>query len=210
MMVLEEQDLRHRLTSAAFQADAPRFTAESLADRIRRRRTKILSLFSASLLVVAAATVAIPVALSGSGNRPLANPERAPFLLSYTVAVNGQAPGLAAKGSPPKFAVALGEPLRIDVGVKVPARARVAVLWLGISQGVVSSPGRDGQQPVGMHPALVHVQNVLTTGLHRFTLTWTVPAQLPTPVVWVVAGWTTKQQDASVGEPVALLAAERR
>jgi hypothetical protein len=209
-MVLEEQDLRYRLTSAAFAAGAPRFTAQSLAERIRRRRTRILSLFSASLLVVAAAAVAIPVALSGSGNRPVAHPGRPPFLLSYTVVVNGRSPGLAANGSPPRFAVALGEPLRIDVGVKVPARAQVTVLWLGISQGVFGSPGRDGQQPAGMRPALAHVQNVLSAGLHRFTLTWTVPAQLPVRAVWLVAGWTTKQQDARVGEPVALLAAERR
>lgn len=209
-MVLEEQDLRHRLASAAFQASAPRFTAESLAGRIRRRRNKILGLFSASLLVVAAVAVAVPVALSGSGNRPVAHPNQPPFLLSYTVAVNGQSQAFAEKGSPPRFAIALGEPLRIDVGVTVPARARVAVLWLGISQGVFSTPGRDGQPPAGMRPVLAHTFKPLVTGVHRFSLTWIVPAQLPVRTVLLVAGWTTRQQDARVGEPVALLAAERK
>lgn len=209
-MVLDEQHLRQRLTSAAGQAGAPRFTAESLAGRIRRRRTRILTLFSASLLIVAAAAVAIPVALTGSGGRPVMHPEKAPFLLTYTVAVNGRSHAFAENGSPPTFAVALGEPLTIDVGVRVPARAEVRVLWLGISRGILSSPGPDGQQPAGMRPALAHTLQPLAAGLHTFSLTWTVPAGLRARTVLLVAGWTTKQQDAAVGEPVALLAAERK
>jgi hypothetical protein len=209
-MVLDEQDLRHRLASAAFQASAPRFTAEGVAGRIRRRRTKILGMFSASLLVVAAVAVAIPVALTGSGNRPVMHPAKPPFLLTYTVAVNGQSHAFAEDGSPPTFVVALGEPLTIDVGVRVPARAEVAVFWLGISTGLFSPPGRDGQQPAGMHPALAHTLKPLAAGLHTFSLTWTVPARLRVRTVLLVAGWTTKQQDTGVGKPVALLAAERK
>jgi hypothetical protein len=209
-MVLDEQHLRQRLTSAAGQAGAPRFTAESLAGRIRRRRTRILTLFSTSLLIVAAAAVAIPVALTGSGARSVMHPGKPPFLLTYTVAVNGRSQAFAGDGSPPTFAVALGEPLTIDVGVRVPARAEVAVFWLGIAKGVFSTPGRDGQQPAGMRPALAHTLQPLAAGLHTFSLTWTVPAELRARTVLLVAGWTAKQQDASVGQPVALLAAERK
>ena len=209
-MVLDEQELRQHLAVAADHASAPRFTIEGLTGRIRRRRAKITGLVSASLLAVAAIAVAVPAALSGPGTAPTSHPATVPFRLSLTVAVNGQPRVFPKNGPPPSFTVTPGEHLRIRIGVTVPAHAKVTTLWLGISRGVFTSPGRDGQRPASMRPVLAHTRRPLTAGLHTFRLTWTMPAQLPRgTTLWLVAGWTTKQEDASVGQGVAELVTPR-
>jgi hypothetical protein len=207
-MILDEQELREHLAATAGHASAPRFSIEALISRIRRRRARILGLVSGSLLAVAALAVAVPVVLSGPGTPPSAShPEIAPFRLSVTVAVNGR---FKKTGSPPSFTVTPGEHLRIQIGVIVPAHAKVTTLWLGVTKDGFSSPGRNGQRPAGMRPVLAHTRKPLTPGLHTFTLTWTMPAQLPSgTTLWLVAGWTTRQEDASVGQGVAELVTPR-
>lgn len=205
-MSLDEQQLRQQLEAAANHARAPSFTIEGLASRIRRRRTKILGFASGALLAIAAIAVAIPVALNGAGAPSAAHPQTAPFELSLTVTVNGQSRGFPKNGPPPSFTVAPGEPLRIHVGVTVPAHAKVNTLWLGITKGVFSPPGPGGRRPTGMRPVLVHLRKPLATGMHTFRLGWAMPAQLSRRTsLWLVAAWTTKQQDASVAQPVAKL-----
>jgi len=209
-MVLSEHELRERLETAADRASAPRFTIDGLAGRIRRRRARILGLVSGSLLAVAAIAVAVPVALSGSGAPPTASPAQLPFRLSFTVAVNGQSQAFPKNGPPPTFTVPPGEHLRIRVGVIVPAHAKVAVLWLGVTKGDFGAPGRNGQRPPGVRPILAHTRTPLTPGLHTFRLTWTMPAQLPrgTPLL-LIAAWNTTQKDARVAQPVAELVTPR-
>jgi hypothetical protein len=207
-MILDEQELRQHLAAAADRVSTPRFTADGLISRIRRRRARILGLVSGSLLAVAALAVAVPVALSSPGTPPTgSHPATAPFRLSFTVAVNGQS---RKTGSPPRFTVTPGQHLRIQIGVIVPAHAKVTTLWLGITKDGFRSPGRDGQRPPDMRPALAHTRKPLTPGLRTFRLTWTMPAQLPSgTTLWLVAGWTTRQEDASVGQGVAELVTPR-
>jgi hypothetical protein len=210
-VILDEQELRQRLAAAADPVSAPRFTIEGLISRIRRRRAKILGLVSGSLLAVAAIAVAVPVALSGPGTPPTAShPPKVPFELSFTVAVNGQSRVFPKNGPPPSFAVTPGEHLRIHIGVIIPAHAKVTTLWLGVTKDDLSSPGRDGQRPPGMRPILAHTRKPLTPGPHTFSLTWTIPAQLPRGTsLLLAAAWTTKQQDARVAQPVAELVTPR-
>jgi len=206
-MILDEQELREHLAAAAGHVSAPRFTIEALISRIRRRRARILGLVSGSLLAVAALAVAVPVALSGPGTPQTAFAPSPVFRLSVTVAVNGQ---FKKNGSPPSFTVTPGEHLRIQIGVIVPAHAKVTTLWLGVTKDEISSPGRDGQRPPGMRPVLAHTRKPLTPGLHTFTLTWTMPAQLPPgTTLSLAAAWTTRQQDASVAQFVADLVTPR-
>jgi hypothetical protein len=209
-MVLDEQELRQHLVAAADRVSAPRFTVGDLTGRIRRRRAKITGLVSGSLLAVAAIAVAVPVALSRPGTVPTAHPEMAPFRLSFTVAVNGHSRVFPKNGPPPSFTVARGEHLRIRIGVIVPAHAKVTTLWLGISRGVFTSPGPRGQRPASMFPVLAHARKWLTPGLHTFRLTWTIPTGLPRGItLWLITGWTTRQEDASVGQGVAELVTPR-
>jgi hypothetical protein len=210
-MVLDEQELRQHLAAAADRASAPRFTVADLTGRIRRRRAKVTGLVSGSLLAVAAIAVAVPVALSRPGTVPTGHPGTAPFRLSFTVTVNGQSRVFPKNGPPPTFTVARDEHLRIGIGVIVPAHAKVATLWLGISRGVFTSPGQRGQRPADMFPVLAHARKSLTTGLHTFRLTWTIPAGLPRgTALWLIAGWTTRQEDARVGQGVAELVTPSR
>ncbi len=206
-MILDEQELRQHLAAAADHVSAPRFTVDGLISRIRRRRARILGLISGSLLAVTALAVAVPVALSGPVTPPVGSAPGVVFRLSFTVAVNGHS---RKNGSTPSFTVTPGKHLRIHIAVIVPAHAKVTTLWLGITKDGFSSPGRDGQRPPDMRPVLAHTRKSLTPGRHTFTLTWTMPAQLPGgTTLWLVAGWTTRQEDASVGQGVAELVAPR-
>jgi hypothetical protein len=209
-MVLDEQELRHHLAAAADRASAPRFTVDDLTCRVRRRRPKITGLVSGSLLAVAAIAVAVPVALSGSGTPPTAHPAVVPFRLSFTVAVNGQPRVFPKNGPAPSFTVTPGEHLRIRIGVTIPAHAKVTTLWLGISRGVFTAPGPLGRRPASMHPVLAHIRKPLIPGLHTFATTWTMPTGLPQgTTLWLVTGWTTRQENASVGQGVAELVTPR-
>ena len=196
------------------RASAPRFTVDDLTGRIRRRRAKITGLVAGSLLAVAAIAVAVPVALSGPGTPPTAHPAGVPlplpFRLSFTVAVNGQPRVFPKNGPPPSFTVTPGEYLRIRVGVTVPAHAEVTTMWLGISRGVFTAPGPHGRRPASMHPVLAHTRKPLTPGLHTFAMTWAMPTGLPRgTTLWLVTGWTTRQENASVGQGVAELVTPR-
>jgi len=203
-MVLDEHELRERLAAAADLASAPCFTADDLTGRIRRRRAKIAGLVSGLLLAIAAIAVAVPVALTGRGTAGEARPAVVPFQLSFTVLVNGRRPATPRHGVPSSFPVTSGEHLNIRVGVIVPAHAKVSTLWLGISRGDFTAPGRDGQRPASMRPVLAHTRKPLMTGTHTFRLTWTMPAGSPRgSTLWLVTGWTTRQEYASVGQGVA-------
>jgi hypothetical protein len=209
-MVLDEHELRQHLVAAADQVGAPRFTIEALIKRVRRRRAKIIGIVSGSLLAVAAIAVAVPVALSSPGNQPVAHPEIGPFVLSFTMTVNGQSLVFPKDGVTPSFAVTPGEHLKIRLGVIVPAHARVTTLWLGVSTGAFGTPGRDGRRPVGLDPVLAHTKKPLTPGLHTFRLAWAVPVQLSRGTSSVlVAAWATKQEDARVSQVVATFVARR-
>lgn len=206
-MVFDEQELRQRLEATADRVSAPRFTVEGLADRIRRRRAKIVGLASVSLLAVAAVAVAVPVALSGpSTPQTASSPPKVVRPLSVTVAVNGQSRARPKNAPPPSFTVTPGEHLRIRIGVTVPAHVKVTPLWLGVTNGVFSSPGPDGQRPTGLRQVLAHTRKPLPSGLHIFRLTWTVPAGLRRgTTLWLVAEWTSIQEQASVGQGIAEL-----
>ncbi len=204
-MIFDEQQLHQRLAAAADQASPLRFTISDLTSRIRRRRAKILGIVSGSLLAVAAIVVAVSVALIGTEAPPIAHPWVAPFRLSFTVTVNAQSQAFPKNGLPPSFAVTPGKHLRMNIGVIVPSRAEVTTLWLGIVKSRLSTPGRNGQRPIGMHPVLAHTQEPLTSGLHTFRLTLTMPLQHGGTPLLLVAAWATRQQDASVAQPVAEL-----
>lgn len=207
-MSLDEQELRQRLEAAAAQASASRLTVETLTRRIRRRRAKIIAAVSGALLAVAAVAVAVPVALSAPGTPQPAHPAKLPFQLSFTVAVNGRSRVSPKNGSLPSFTVTPGEHLKIRTSVIVPEHHTVTALWLGVAKGAYGPVS--GQRPIGMHPILVHTSKPLTPGLHTFRLTWTVPAQLSRGTsLLLVAAWETKQQEASVAQPVAELVMSR-
>ena len=212
-MVLDEQELRQHLAAAADHVSAPRFTIEGLTGRIRRRRAKFLGLVSGSLLAVAAIAVAVPVALSSPGiplRAAAGVPPRPLFRLSYTVAVNGQSRVFPKNGPPPSFTVTPGEHLRIRIGVTVPAHAKVTTLWLGVTKDGFMAPGLNGQRPPNMRPVLAHTRRPLTPGLHTFRLTWTTPAGLRRgTILFLAAGWATRQEYASVGQGVAELFTSR-
>ncbi len=92
----------------------------------------------------------------------------------------------------------------------IPAHANVTTLWLGISRGVFTAPGPHGRRPASMHPVLAHTRKRLIPGLHTFATTWTMPTGLPQgTTLWLVTGWTTRQENASVGQGVAELVTPR-
>ena len=176
-----------------------------VTSRIGRRRAKLIGLASGSLLAVGALAGVVPVVLGSRSGPPAAAPATVPFRLLFTVAVNHQSRVFPENGPPPSFTVTPGENLRLRIGVTIPADATVTTLWLGITGGVIGSPGQSGERPAGMRPVLAHTRNPLTPGLHTFRLEWTVPAgfrHTVTPLL-LAAAWATPQQDARVGEPVA-------
>lgn len=172
-MSIEEHELRRRLAETAAQASPPGFTAESLVRRIRHRRAWIIASVSAALLAAAAIATALPVSLSAS--RPVNNqPAVISVQLSFTVMVNGQS---GAHGTVPRFVIAPGEDITINVGVTVPAHATVKGLWLGIASG---SWGSGPEGPTGVSPTLAaRIRTPLGHGIQQFTLHWVVPAGLP-------------------------------
>ena len=209
-MVLDEHELRQQLEAAAEHVSPPRFTAERLISRIRRRRARIIGLLSGSLLAMVAIAITIPIALIGPASPSSAHPQVAPFRLSFTMAVNGQVRVFPKGGAPLSITVTPGKRLGFRIGVVVPARANVTTLWLGISKGAFGTPGRDGQRPSGVRPILAHARRPLAAGTHTFGLTWTPPVQFPRGTsLMLVAAWRTKQEDTSVSQIVAVLAPPR-
>ncbi|HEX2319110.1 MAG TPA: hypothetical protein VHJ18_09035 [Streptosporangiaceae bacterium] len=153
-IVLDEQDLRQRLTATADRVQGARFTAADVAGRIRRRRAKIIGLASGLLLVVAAVAVAVPVTLINPSLGPESVPSVVKMRVSFTVTVNGQSRTRPKNAPPPVFTFHRGEHLSIKVGVLVQEHAKVTNLWLGITRGRLGSPGPGGQRPTGLQPVL--------------------------------------------------------
>jgi hypothetical protein len=203
-VVLDEQQLRQRLEAVADRVSRPRLTIDGVTGRIRRRRAKVIGLVSGSLLAVAGSAVAVVVALVGIGTPSTVVPSKLPFELSFTVAVNGQS--RVSPRSGPNFIVTPGENVRIDVGVTVPAHAKLTILYFGLARGAFG-PGLDGSRPIGVHPILARTRKPLTSGLHTFRLTWSVPATgLRRRTTFdLVATWEARQIHASVGQFVAVL-----
>ena len=124
----------------------------------------------------------------------------------FTVTVNGQRPSLAATAQPkppkgcgrtpadpcpatlgPGFAVRPGERLSIRIAVTIPVRARIAGLWLGISDGTF---GWNGSGPVGLQPILARIRSGLEPGRRTFLLSWTVPdGTTAGTTLWLAASW---------------------
>ncbi len=190
-MSFDEQELRRRLAAAAMEASAPRFSVESLARRIRRRRAQVIGAVSAPFLAVAALAVAVPVALSGAGSPVRGHPAALPCRPSVTVTVTDvsrhHTVRPAAHVPQPLFAVSPGERLVIHVDVTAPRHATVTG----------SGPGG---RPVGMHPVLTHTRHPLRTGEHRFRLRWTVPAWMRAGNTrWLTMAWAFKDGEAVGG-----------
>jgi hypothetical protein len=139
----------------------------------------------------------------------------------FTVTVNGQRPAVPPPGQtghpkPPPgcgrspadpcpgnsgagVTVTPGEHLSIRVTVTIPARARLAGLWLGISDGTFGT-GRTG--PVGLQPVLALIQADLQPGPHAYRLAWRVPAAISGgTILWLAAAWTGMLPLADPGRP---------
>lgn len=201
-MSFDEQELRRRLAAAAMEASAPRFSVESLARRIRRRRAQVIGAVSAPVLAVAAVAVAVPVALSGGGSPVRGHPAVLPFRPSVTVTVTDvsrqHTVRPAAHVPQPLFAVSPGERLVIHVEMTVPRHATVTALWLGITGNLWGSG--PGGRPVGMHPVLAHTRHPLRAGEHQFRFDWTVPAWMRAGNTrWLTMAWAFKDGEAEGG-----------
>lgn len=190
-MVIDERELRQYLTTVADQAGAPAFTADAIADRIRRRRARITALVS-GLVATACLAVAIPVALSGTSAPPPADSPASLVRPWVVVAVNGQFKVSPKERPAPSFAVTPGAHLTMVVEVTVPAHATFKALWLGIVGNLMTS-SPDGVPE--LHPMLnAHTHPLLGPGLHKFTLHWVVPATLPPGARRGLSlGWTSSQ-----------------
>jgi hypothetical protein len=174
-MSIDERELRSRLEQAAAQAGPPRFSAGDLTARVRRirrrrrRRTGIIAAVSAA---AAALAVAIPLTLGGTNQSVIGGPGPRPPELSYAVTANGQTRAIPAGGAEPLFTISPGEQLTMTVEVTVPRPQAMTALWLGITNGVLSSHAN-------MTPILAaSTRAPLRPGAHRFMLHWTVPAWL--------------------------------
>ena len=103
-----------------------------------------------------------------------------------------------------------------DISIIVDAADDVtmAAVALAIAAGgavkAEDRPGPHGRRPASMHPVLAHTRKPLIPGLHTFATTWTMPTGLPQgTTLWLVTGWTTRQENASVGQGVAELVTPR-
>lgn len=125
-------------------------------------------------------------------------PTRRPIVVQKPPKGCGHSPADACPGSlGTGFFVTPGETLHIRVAVAIPARARVADLWLGISHGTF---GFDRTGPVGLAPILAHIRTGLEPGRHAFRIAWTVPANTPPrTVLWLGATWSGELPIAAPG-----------
>jgi hypothetical protein len=174
-MSIDEQELRSRLAETAALAGPPCFTTEGLAARVRRirwRRRRRAGIIAAVSVAGVASAVAIPLTRGGPGQLVISAPAGPPPGLSYTVTANGQTRADSATTPVPLFTITPGERLTMTVEVTVPGTQAVTALWLGITNGVLSSHA-------AMEPILAASTRVpLRPGAHRFALHWTVPAGL--------------------------------
>jgi hypothetical protein len=174
---IDEQELRSRLAETAALAGPPRFTTEDLAAnvrRARRRRGRRRAGFIAAVAVaVVASAAAIPLLRGGTNQLVVSQPSPPAPGLSYTVTANGQARSVpASAGALPLFTITPGERLTVTVEVRVPGPEPMTDLWLGITNGVLSSHAN-------MEPVLAaSTRGPLRPGAHRFVLHWAIPAGL--------------------------------
>jgi hypothetical protein len=200
-MVIDEQELRHRLKAVAAGVDPPRLNADTLVGRIRRRRARIIALLATSVLAVAAAAVAVPIGLGSGGSV-----SEVPMVVTppplFTVTVNGHSKSFPTYHRPPLFHVRPGEQLSMTVAMTVPRHIRLTALWLGISKGTLGS-GPNG--PVGMRPILASSHRPLSPGLHTFTLHWRVPRNSSDGHLLLVSAWSTRKPPDHVAEAIAVL-----
>lgn len=201
-MVLDDQEVRQRLEALAAGVGAPRLTAGGLIGQIRRRRLKMISLFSASIIAVVAVAVTVPVALAG-GDRDSAVPEVVTILPSFTVTVNDQSQVRPKNGPPPSYRVRPGERLSMRVAVTVPRHLRITKLWLGISRGTW---GNGPKGPIGMRPILVSSRQPLPPGLHTFALDWRVPRHQSGDRLYLITVWSAHNPPVSDAQAIAILA----
>ena len=164
-------------------------------------------------------TPAGPVTQPGPVAGPIPSPP--PLDLKFAVTVNGLPPtvpphhrpaGCASPSVPclaspaPGFAVSPGQHLSIRVTVGVPGRARLDGLWVGITNGTMTSPARPGGPFGGVRPILVHVTG-LNPGQHTTRFGWTMLARTPFGTVlllstsWTVAPTPTATQAGGQGRP---------
>jgi len=136
-------------------------------------------------------------------------PPPLPFKLAFTTTISGRTAALSPVGRPPSFDVRPGQSLEIEVVVTVPKRARVSVLWLGITAGTL---GQTKAHRPTFDPILAHTRRVLTAGLHSFRLRWRVPRNArPGRAVYLAADWASRQPPTfDVGQFVARLVPHRR
>ncbi|HEX3388579.1 MAG TPA: hypothetical protein VHT94_06050 [Streptosporangiaceae bacterium] len=117
--------------------------------------------------------------------------------------VNGRP--LSPSRNLPRFSVRAGQLVMISVRVRVPRRASVSALSLGISAGTI---GGVPQHPAGVDPVLLYSHQVLRAGSHSFSLRWRVPAKTsPGKHMYLVANWASRQPAAfQVAQFIAHLA----
>jgi hypothetical protein len=200
-MTIDEQELRRRLEDTASEASAPRFTADGVARRVRRRRARVITTVCGAAAVAVA--VAVPVALSGSSQQPsVSHPPPPVPSPSYTVTVNGH----TEAHRQPRYVISPGEDLAITVDVTIPAHVTATGLWLGITDGVLS-PRPDG--PANMSPILAaRTGTRLLPGVHRFRLHWVMPGglrpgasrQLSAEWAWAGGQWPPGEEEGIIAE----------
>ncbi len=176
--------------------------------RSRGVRAFLVAVTTAVITASCAATpsTAPAVARSGVSRSSLSCPPGAlscpahfPFRLSFTVAVNGRSRVLPRDGIPPRFIVAPGGNLVINVDVTVPVRTTVTTLWLGISR---HGNGVGPHGPIGVRPILVRTRGPLTHGLHSFRLHWVAPVGPRRGTsLHLIATWAAKH--AITGQTIA-------
>src|SRR5258706_11555461 len=201
-MVIDEHELRNRLDAAAADVSAPHVTTQGLIGRIRRRRAKIISLFSVSLLATATIAIAVPIGLAGGGNRVATAPP-SQILPSYVLTINGRLQIRPQQGPAPSYHVRDGEHLDITVEIRVPRQLRISHLWLGISRDTLGV-GPNG--PVCMHPILASPHRSLSPGSHTFTLHCPMPRHKSAAKLYLVSAWTTHKPQGGIAETIAVLA----
>lgn len=196
-MSIDEHELRERLAAVAAQVTEPRFTVEAVARRIRRRRARIITMVSGPVLAVAGLALALALGLvgPGTGSRP-ASPPPAPVWLPIKISVHGQVRLVPRLGILPRFVIAPGEHVQINVDVTVPKNVRVEALWLGIVKAERSSLGPAG--PIGWTSVLVRISEPMTPGSHTFNLRWVAPGGLrPGRTLHLIAFWVTGHSQAA-------------
>ena len=198
-MPIREHEIADRLTAAAVHLSEPQFGVESVARRIRRRRTRLIMI--ASMSTAAMAVVAVTV-LNGIGTRNhpagLQTPLPAPVWLPIRISIDGQTALVTRPSHPPRFTALVRPVVPITAQVTVPPGVRVRKLWLGIVTADVAAGGPHG--PTGWAAILLRTTKPLSSGKRTFHLRWIGAESLrPGRKVYLIAYWVTGR---SAPEPI--------